>query len=727
MNLTKPTINFAKILAAAATLFLAWFWFAHTASAANFSISPSSGNYSVGSTFDVSVLVDTKGQEINAVQMQLSFPPDMLQLVSSSAGESIIEIYTTPPKFDNSAGRVDIVGGIPNGINVPAGLISKLTFRVKGVGNAALRFTGESQVLLNDGRGTNVLDNTFGGSYKLELPPQQGPIVISDTHPDQESWYQDPSVRLQWDVGLPPASSYSYTISSNPSDVPDDTAENTGTSVTYKQVPDGINYFHIKAFRDGRWGGVSHYSLRVDTVPPEQFGVTISPAARTSVKTPLIIFSTSDKYSGVDHYEIKIVPLKIEGRTIASIGEQLFVNAESPYQSEELLNGTYDVVVRAYDKVGNIQEVTRRLEISDSWLWFLGQDGVVMPLGYQMSWMILLSLLLLLILLLLLMAYFARKWYRLAHQQVVGNRLPDQVALQLEELQKYRTRYGKMVAVLICMITLGTMWLSPELSLAQTALPAAPSAVPVVVPAQAQATPVAAPAAPQATEVVEQGAQLTPPVVTSHSANIKDDEIFYVSGRTTEPDQEVVVHLQSMVDGGAFDFTTVSDKRGDWTYRHDDFLAGGKYILWAHAKDGEKLSSPSPQVEMDVKPIALNWGNSRITYQSLYIGAITALLLLIIVLLLYIIIHAVLVRRRRLQFAESLRQAEDSIKRGFIALRRDIEAELVLIKQAHLPADLAGEQKVREQQLEEDLKNIESLVGKEVWEVETFEKLPGPS
>lgn len=179
-----------------------------------------------------------------------------------------------------------------------------------------------------------------------------------------------------------------------------------------------------------------------------------------------------------------------------------------------------------------------------------------------------------------------------------------------------------------------------------------------------------------------------------------------------------------MVDGNAYDFTTRSDRRGDWTYRHDDFLKGGKYILWAHARVDGQLSAPGPQVEMDVKPVALNWGNSRITYQSLYIGAIITLILFVIGLLLYIVIHAILVRRRRTQFSHQLRQAEDSIKRGFIALRRDIEAELLLIRQAHLPADLAGEQKVRAQQLEEDLKNIESLVGKEMWEVETFEKLP---
>lgn len=706
MLLTNSTIRLIKLFTFISVVFLGWVLFSLSAQAANFSINPSSGNYNVGSTFEVSVQVDTKGQEINAVQMQLSFPPDKLQLVSPSAGSSVIEIYTTPPRFNNSSGTVEIIGGIPNGINVANGLIAKLTFRVKSVGQASLRFTGESQILLNDGRGTNVLDNTFGATYKLELPPQQGPIVVSDTHPNQEQWYQNDNVNLLWDIGFPPADNYSYTISSNPEDLPDDTPEGQATSTSYKQVPSGINYFHIKAFREGRWGGVSHYSLKIDNVPPAEFVIAVLPSISTNVTNPIFEFTTTDSMSGLEKYEIKIVPLKIEGRDKSFTVDELFIETESPYKSQDLPYGTYDVLVRAYDKAGNIRESTRNLQISDSIFWFMTADGITLPFRQSIGWPLLFVLLGLLLLILLVMAYIVRKWYKLAHERLSSNDLPKTIAQQMEELQRYRARYGKIATVFLAAVFIGSHLVIGSSALAQTETLNSPP-----------------------TEFIEEiesatPALITPPVITSYSANIKDDELFYVSGRTTEPNQDVVVHLQSMVDGNAYDFTTRSDRRGDWTYRHDDFLKGGKYILWAHARVDGQLSAPGPQVDMDVKPVALNWGNSRITYQSLYIGAIITLILFVIGLLLYIVIHAILVRRRRTQFSHQLRQAEDSIKRGFIALRRDIEAELLLIRQAHLPADLAGEQKVRAQQLEEDLKNIESLVGKEMWEVETFEKLP---
>lgn len=650
--------------------------------AATFSVSPSLGVNTVGSTFDVSILVDTKGQEINAVDVQLSFPPDKLQLVSPSTGNSIISIYTTPPKYDNATGQVQIIGGIPNGINVSAGLITKLTFRVKGVGTATLRFSGNSQVLLNDGRGTNVLDNTTGASFKLELPPQQGPIVISDTHPDQEIWYKNASVALQWDIGLPPAENYSYTISDNPTDVPDDTPEGNSTSVDYKRAPDGINYFHIKAFRDGRWGGVSRYSLRIDTQAPAEFPVEVSPHSRTFITKPFFQFSTTDTLSGLERYELKILPLKVDGRPKAVADDQLYVEAQSPYASPELLHGSYDVIVRAYDRAGNVREVAQKLVVTDSWFWFVGESGIELPFGKHASWRVIVLFALFLLGALLIVAYIVRKWYHLTHHKVASNHLPATLRSQLDELQKYRSKYGNLTSILLVAVTLGMLWFAPV-----------------------------------------QAADLTPPVTDSYSSNIKDDELFYISGRTQEPNSEVVVHLQSMVDGSTFDFTITSDKRGDWTYRHNSFLAGGKYILWTHTKIGEQLSVPSPQVSMDVKPVAINWGGSRITYQSIYIGVISGLILVIVGLIVYIILHAVLVRRRRKQFGSHLRQAEDSIKRGFMILHRDIEAELNLVKQANLSGDLAGEQKVRAEQLEIDLKAIEDLVGKEFWQVQSLGKL----
>lgn len=662
------------------------------AEAATFSVTPQAGTYSVGSTFDVSIILDTQGQSINAVQMQLAFPADKLQLVSPQVGNSIIEIYTTPPRYDNQAGTVDIVGGIPNGINVSSGLIAKLTFRVRSLGSANLRFAGESQALLNDGQGTNALSNTSGANLKLELPPSQGPLVLSDSHPDQEKWYRESNVRLRWDDGLPPAQGYSYMISDNSTDVPDDVSESSNTLIDYRAVPDGISYFHIKALRDGRWGGVTRYTLRIDTAAPADFVIKVSPSERTFVTQPVLQFASSDALSGFDRFEIKTINLKVDGREgSGGEGGQLFTEAQSPYQTPELLYGTYEVIIRAYDKAGNIRDVSQRLEITDSWLWFVGPNGLTLLSGKQISWKVVMPISISLLILLLIAAYLVYRWFRHHHIQVTEYKHPDHIEEKLAELQYYRQKYGKIASVLMAAFLLGNiLFASFGTGLNKQAL----------------------------------AAEITPPTIETYSENIKDDELFYVSGRTVEPNTEVVVHLQNMVDGQAFDFNSVSDKRGDWTYRHSSFLPAGRYIIWSHAKIGQELSVPSPQVELDVKPVAINWGGSRITYQTIYLVAIAVLTVTTVLLTVFITVGVLLARRRRRQFTATVKLAEEGLKSGFMAIKRDLEAELALMHRATLGGEMAGEANVRAEQLRQDLANIEQMVGREESEMERFAGLP---
>ena len=68
--------------------------------AARLFVGPTTGTFTVGSTFEVSLFLDTRGQSINAFSAELQFPPDKLQLVSPTAGKSIIGVWTAPPQFN---------------------------------------------------------------------------------------------------------------------------------------------------------------------------------------------------------------------------------------------------------------------------------------------------------------------------------------------------------------------------------------------------------------------------------------------------------------------------------------------------------------------------------------------------------------------------------------------------------------------------------------------------
>ena len=192
-----------KILLAVISLILVAFSVlpgAVKAESASFYLSPSSGTFFMGSTFDVSVFVNTEGNSINAVQVDLKFPPDKLQVVNPTTGKSFIEVWADQPFFSNKDGLISFKGGVPSpGIKTSGALVSTITFRAKVPGTAKIYFLDSSKVLLADGKGTDILKTTMVGEYYFIIPSPEGPKVTSPTHPSFTIWYKDNNPSFSWE------------------------------------------------------------------------------------------------------------------------------------------------------------------------------------------------------------------------------------------------------------------------------------------------------------------------------------------------------------------------------------------------------------------------------------------------------------------------------------------------------------------------------------------------
>src|SRR3989337_811218 len=75
-------------------------------------LSPTTGSFLADSTFEVGIIVDTDGEQINAVKTDLKFPTDKLQVVKPSAGGSFISIWIEQPSYSNKEGTLSFMGGI---------------------------------------------------------------------------------------------------------------------------------------------------------------------------------------------------------------------------------------------------------------------------------------------------------------------------------------------------------------------------------------------------------------------------------------------------------------------------------------------------------------------------------------------------------------------------------------------------------------------------------------
>ncbi|KPJ56947.1 hypothetical protein AMJ49_03480 [Parcubacteria bacterium DG_74_2] len=381
------------------------------AESASLYLSPSSGTFFIGSTFDISIFVNTGDNNINALKVDLKFDPKKLQISTPTAGRSFITVWISQPVFSNIEGTATFQGGVPSpGINTSSGLVSTITFRAIAPGEAVVSILDSSKVLLDNGKGTNILSSVGKGIYKITIPPPEGPKVFSSTHPDQNKWYSNNSPAISWEKEEM-VTDFSYIIDNNPFGVPDNISEGDQTSVSYTNLEDGIWYFHIKAKKGEVWGGISHYILLIDTTPPAGFTLSFEPVVREgnfTSREPMVSFITTDAISGIAYYQIKTIDLE---KTEKKSGVEFFVEVSSPYQLPSLEPGEYQVVIRAFDLAGNWRDASEKIEVIPiEKLFYLSKKGIYV-LTIFLPWPITILILFLIIFFILLSIFLRWREY----------------------------------------------------------------------------------------------------------------------------------------------------------------------------------------------------------------------------------------------------------------------------------------------------------------------------
>lgn len=405
--------GFKKIFPILLIIFFSFFGFLKTADAAGASLylSPDSGSFSVGGTFDVSIIVNTGGKEINTVQADLKFDPKKIQIANPAVGKSFISVWVAQPSYSNVKGTITFQGGVPSpGIKTSSGLISTITFRAIAPGKTSIEILGSSQVLLNDGKGTDILDSKSRGEYEILVPPPEGPKVFSSSHPDQNKWYQDGNPVFGWEKedGV---EAFSWSMDRSPFGAPDNSPDGSDTFASYSDLEDGVWYFHVKAKKSGIWGGISHYLVQIDKTAPADFVPEIDPIIRNpniTTNQPLATFFTTDASSGLSYYQIKVVDLSTGGKE----GTGFFVEASSPYRLPSLEQGEYEVVVRAYDNAGNWRDSSKKIQVSEAKDPFYSNQEGISVFGFFVSWFWIIILIAMATCLLILLSFLQRASYR---------------------------------------------------------------------------------------------------------------------------------------------------------------------------------------------------------------------------------------------------------------------------------------------------------------------------
>jgi len=168
---------------------------------------------SVGQQFQVDVILNTEGEQINAIEGKIVFPDELLEVKEIRDGNSIVNFWIERPKAEtrkdtntntnlhesvrvdscgetnNSCGFVYFSGIMPGGYNGSQGLILSTIFLAKKEGSGLIEIQ-KAKTLLNDGKGTEAevriknLEFRISKSSASQIPNSK--FQIPDTEPPED-------------------------------------------------------------------------------------------------------------------------------------------------------------------------------------------------------------------------------------------------------------------------------------------------------------------------------------------------------------------------------------------------------------------------------------------------------------------------------------------------------------------------------------------------------------
>lgn len=243
--------------------------------AAELYLETSKNEYYLNETFIIDVSIDVYNNEsINAVEVYLKFPNNILEVKDFSTGNSILT-FIENPKINQEQGLISFTGIIPGGYSgrIPgdpgkSNLLGKIIFYSISEGSVEIVFQNNSQALLGDGKGTLAKLST--GGIIIEVQPPQ------EIEPLKDEWQEQ---------------------------------------------------------------------LVKDKIPPEDF----KPEIVKINNKYYLAFTTKDKNSGIDHYDVLEKP---QAKSLLRSIIAKWVKANSPYLLKDQSLSS-NIEVRAVDKAGN--------------------------------------------------------------------------------------------------------------------------------------------------------------------------------------------------------------------------------------------------------------------------------------------------------------------------------------------------------------------------------------
>jgi len=283
--------------------------FAVSAEAATLYIDPPMSTLNRGDAVTLAIRIDTDesvGECVNAVDGVITYS-DSINPVDISLGESILPVWVEQPVIDKENRRITFAGGIPNGY---CGRVQGDPRLTNIIAELVFRAPG---LTVGGGEQSNTASVSFAPETTVYLNDGFGTVAPLST---------------------------------------------LGAEITLTQA---LGSEIIDTWRE---------DVIADTIPPEEFSITLERDEFAFNQDYYIVFNTTDKQTGISHYEV--IEEAPQDAKLFSFGAATapWERARSPYVlKDQSLKST--IRVRAIDKAGNeyvatlVPQNTARFATSD--------------------------------------------------------------------------------------------------------------------------------------------------------------------------------------------------------------------------------------------------------------------------------------------------------------------------------------------------------------------------
>jgi hypothetical protein len=277
-------------------IFICLFFWPLFTQAAELYIWPPSNEGQIGET--VLVEVDLNSEvSINALDSTIYWDPQKLELLSISTGGSIFDLWVSDPqqhKFNSAR----LIAGSTQGWQGSGGKIIGLLFKPLLASSSTIIFSADTKLIKADGQATPAQLSLLPGTIIATTGDKNLPVLTSYRLPDQDKWYTGNVFDIHWTKQ--DNFSYSYFITHDPTQIPDDEAESLVGDVQYEGLEDGVYYFIMKVWDSaGNYIGKLTRRAQLDSTVPTFGEIKVVSSPKEYKLAGNLFFMATDNLSGL--------------------------------------------------------------------------------------------------------------------------------------------------------------------------------------------------------------------------------------------------------------------------------------------------------------------------------------------------------------------------------------------------------------------------------------------